>query len=72
MESVIKCPQCGSEKYHIDCSRKYQGTTFRRKVCKECGKKFFTKEVETTAYEFNEANVKYVGARYHARKESGV
>lgn len=39
----MECPKCESDTYVID-SRKFAGTTYRRRKCKECGHKFYTSE----------------------------
>jgi transcriptional regulator NrdR family protein len=39
------CPECDCEKTIVKDSRPVEDNVFRRRVCSECGHKFFTEEV---------------------------
>ena len=40
----MKCDKCGGESRVVD-SRSKKGVTYRRRVCKGCGRVFYTEEV---------------------------
>lgn len=52
------CPECKSES-EVVCSRKYEGTVIRRRMCKKCRYVFYTQELETTPLIWQIADGKY-------------
>ena len=42
---VLDCVHCNEETYVKDSVKKY-GTVYRRRVCKVCGREFYTYEIE--------------------------
>lgn len=40
----MECIYCDCEKTQVVETRSYAGCVFRKRVCKECKKKFYTKE----------------------------
>lgn len=43
--SVRQCPACGMEGYVIDTRAMTDGTIRRRRICRECGARWNTKEI---------------------------